>query len=420
MDMSLVESLVEKLRKKIEAKKAETPAPKPVATAATSTATVVRQAELARNTHEAFEALAQAGESLRKVSGAPEHKRGDELRAEIAELTAGISAVKAEIRGDAAAYPRYLAEVMVRGPEALEEMYVLAERGVLSEISDSDAKKVEEGWAEFHRIREAGKSVEEIEAFRRDNGLQKVFYMPERQDWKSPVRYRCFVKKHPAPDGAEGVMQALASRYRYWEEGDRRTEQLANRLAEQFGVGGTQTLVHLSRGETCVVAAGLYDEAWWVDRRSGGLLSPSVIFLKGYGVGNDGVASMELVGAAGQIWPSLRHHAAHEKDGEKIPATVFGYVPGRGFEGMVRRAPDGKWGEVEEKWLISLLRAIGGPALQPSRNMGQFRPQTRRGQTNLAEGEHRKNSSGGRGGRAGRRERGGSKRRGAEDYESKE
>lgn len=365
MDITKLKGLVTQVKvelPKLERKAAE---PREVRTRDLKT-----EVEVDTLTGELFRGLAEQQMLQRKLTGVK--NPGAEVRMQVETLKQAIVETKGAIRADIGLYSRWIA-----GPLSVEDELMvsldLAERRVLRELGLEEAEQVKAAWREYHQRREMGK--DEDEESDGDRRPQKLFTVREITGANSS-RSRYFVKQtipkgEQFPDGYSQLMGAYAAHFKQKQAHYRDLGRLAGEMVKELGVDETKTLADVAAATTAnVVAFEVMASHEWKSQ-DGRSLTGKVVVKNDPAV--DGVAKLEILGAVGSIFSSLRRHIAIDGN----PGTVFAFKAGRAFEG-VSKADTGD----DQPWLRALLARVlpnGSPRRSAPLHPSQFTPQTPRG-----------------------------------------
>lgn len=326
------------------------------------------EVEMDSLTVELFKGLADQQNLLRKLAVIKD--AGAEVKLQIDTLTSAIAETKQAIKADLGLYTRWFSGPLSQEDE-LAVSLDLAERGVLIEISQEDASKLEAAWSEFRDLQRMGKDGDDEgeESARRP---QKLFRVKEITGQNSS-RPRFFVKRmiphgEQFPDGYSRFMAAYAAHFRQKQQHYREMGRLAGTMVKELGVDQGKTLANVESGETAVVAFLVEASHDW--RSQDGRPLTGTVAVKCNGT-EGGVAKLRIAGAVGSIFYSLRRHIEADQ--------LFAYKPGRAFEGM-SKADTGE----DQPWLRAFLTKVAGlNAGGRNRTQGyapQFVPSTPKGE----------------------------------------
>ena len=317
-------------------------------------------------TGELFKGLAEQASLARKLQAIREPS--SEVKMQIDVLTQAITETKSAIKADMGLYAQWMS-----GPLSTEDELTvavdLAERGVLSEVSVEDAAKMKAAWQEYNQLLKMEKGDEEESNLRRP---QRLFTTKEITGSNSS-RQRFFVKRmipkgEQFPEGYNRLMAAFVAHFKQKQAHYREMDRLAGTMVKELVVEEGKTLANVEAGEVVVAAFEVAAAHEWKSQDQRPLTGTVVV--KCHGI-EDGVARLELLGAVGSIYPSLRRHIEGNQ--------VFAYKPGRAFEGMSKVSGE------DQGWLRALLTKAGGLGNGQRRNQSgpgfaaQFLPQTPRG-----------------------------------------
>ncbi|MFY9462541.1 MAG: hypothetical protein WAP51_05085 [Candidatus Sungiibacteriota bacterium] len=340
---------------------------KPIEPKETRTRDLKSEVEVDSLTGELFAGLREQTSLLRKLMAVRDP--GAEVKVQIDTLTSAIAETKQAIKSDLGLYSRWFS-----GPLAQEDELAvsldLAERGVLAEISQEEASRNKEAWSQYRELRRMGKDGDDESTVQRP---QTLFTVKEVTGSNS-ARQRYFVKRmipkgEQFPDGYSRLMAAYAGHFQQKRAHYKEMGKMVGLMLSELGVEEGKTLKYVEAGEPAVVAVEVMSTHEWKGQ-DGRPLSGTVVF-KCHGT-EGGVAKVQILGAVGSIYHSLRRHIESEQ--------LFAYKAGRAFEGM-SKADTGE----DQAWFRAFLAKVaglntGGRSRTSAPYAPQYIPQTPRGE----------------------------------------